>query len=72
VDLSLPSILASTLVGSIGFVLFHYGRKCTRMPQLVSGLTLMLFPMFVPGVAWMLGIAAVILAAFWACLRAGL
>jgi hypothetical protein len=53
-------------------VLFHYGRKTTRMPQLVSGLTLMLFPMFVPGAVWMLGIAAVILAAFWACLRAGM
>ena len=71
-DLSLSSILASTLVGSIGYVLFHYGRKCARMPQLVSGLTLMLFPLFVPGAAWMLGIAAAVLAAFWASLRAGL
>lgn len=71
-DFSLSGILASTLVGSIGFVLFHYGRKTARMPQLVSGLTLMLFPLFVPGAAWMLGIAAVILAGFWACLRAGM
>jgi len=72
VDFSLSGILASTLVGSVGFVLFHYGRKSTRMPQLVSGLTLMIFPLFVPGAAAMLAIAAVILAAFWVCLRAGM
>lgn len=71
-DLSLSGILASTLVGSIGYVLFHYGRKCTRMPQLVSGLTLMLFPFFVTGASWMLSIAALVLALFWVSLRAGL
>jgi hypothetical protein len=72
VDLSLSGILASVLIGAVGYVLFHYGRKCARMPQLVSGLTLMLFPMFVTGAAWMLAIAALILALFWASLRAGL
>ena len=71
-DLSLSGILASTLVGGVGFVLFQYGRKSTRMPQLVSGLTLMLFPLFVPGAAWLLGIASVVLVGFWLCLRAGL
>lgn len=72
VDLSLPGILAATVVGGIGYVLFHYGRKCSRLPQLVTGLTLMLFPLFVSGAGWMLGTAAAVLAAFWLSLRAGL
>ena len=40
-------LLASLLVSSIGFVLFVYGRKLTRLPQLVAGLVLMVFPYFV-------------------------
>jgi hypothetical protein len=32
----------------------------------------MLFPMFVTGAVWMLAIAAVVLALFWASLRAGM
>jgi hypothetical protein len=71
-DLSLPGIVTSFLVGAVGYVLFHYGRKCSRLPQVVSGLTLMLFPMFVGSVAWMLGITALVLVGFWASLRAGL
>lgn len=71
-DLGLSGILASVLIGSVGYVLFHYGRKCARMPQLVSGLTLMLFPLFVTGAARMLAIAAFVLALFWASLRAGM
>ena len=71
-DLSLPGLLASTLVGSVGYVLFHFGRKCARTPQLASGLLLMLFPLFVPSVGWMLGIAALILAGLWGSLRLGL
>ncbi len=71
-DLSLSGILASALIGSVGYVLFHYGRKSARMPQLVSGLTLMLFPLFVTGASWMLAIAALVLALFWVSLRAGM
>jgi hypothetical protein len=71
-DFTLPFLAASFFVGSIGFVMFHYGRKCSRMPQLVGGLALMIFPGFLPGIGWMLGAAATILAATWGCLRAGM
>jgi len=71
VDLSLSGIVTSFLVSSIGYVLFQYGRKCARMPQLVSGLALMVFPVFVPGVAWMLVTSAAILAFLWVGLRTG-
>jgi len=72
VDLSLSGLLTSALIGGDGYVLFHYGRKSARMPQIVSGLTLMLFPMFVTGAVWMVAIAALVLALFWASLRAGM
>ena len=71
-DLSFSGILSSFLVSSIGYVLFHYGRKSARFPQLVSGLVLMVFPVFVPGVAWTLGIAGAVLGLLWAGLRTGI
>ena len=71
VDLSLSGIVASFVVSSVGYVLFHYGRKCARVPQLVSGLALMIFPVFVPGAAWMLGIATAVVALLWVGLRTG-
>ena len=72
VDLSLSGILASFVVSSAGCVLFRYGRKSVRTPQLVSGLALMIFPAFVSGAVLSLSIGAAILALLWLGLRAGL
>ncbi len=72
VDFSASGILASLLISSIGYVLFHYGKKSTRMPQLVSGLVLMIFPTFVSGALLMLSLGAVVLLTLWVGLRAGL
>jgi hypothetical protein len=65
------SILAGLLISSIGFVLFSYGRKMGRAPQIVTGLVLLVFPYFVGSVPWMLGIAALLLGLFWLAMRAG-
>lgn len=65
------SILASLLVSGVGFVLFSYGRKQVRYPQIVAGLVLIVFPYFVTGVLPMLAVAAVILALFVASIRLG-
>ncbi len=71
-DLSASGLLSSLLVSSVGYVLFHYGRKSVRTPQLVSGLVLMVFPAFVSGALLMLSIGAAILLGLWVSLRAGL
>lgn len=71
-DFTLSGILSSLLVGSVGYVLFHYGKRSVRTPQLVSGLVLMVFPTFVSNLSWMFAITALVLAGLWACLRAGL
>jgi hypothetical protein len=71
VDFSPSSLFASLIISSVGFVLFIYGRKQTRMPQLVAGVVLMLFPYVVPGALWMTLVAALILGLLWMALRAG-
>jgi hypothetical protein len=65
------SILASLLVSGVGFVLFTYGRKQTRYPQVFAGLVLIVFPYFVSEVLPMFAIALVILAGVWGAVRAG-
>jgi len=72
VDFSPSGIFASLILSSIGYALFRYGKKCVRMPQLVSGLVLMIFPTFVSGAALMLSLGAVILVGLWFSVRAGL
>jgi hypothetical protein len=71
VDLSAGSLFASLLVSTVGLFLFLYGKKTLRFPQLSSGLVLMIFPYFVPGAGWMLGIAGAVLLGTWALVRAG-
>ncbi len=65
------AFLLSMLIGGVGFVAFAYGKKASRLPQMVAGVTLMVFPYFVSGVAWMLGIAVAVVALMAAAIRAG-
>ena len=69
--LSLESLLASFLVGTIGMGLFMYGKKQARAPQLVVGVALMAYPMFVTSAVWILVIAAALIAGLWTALRTG-
>jgi hypothetical protein len=71
-DLSAGPLIASLLIGTIGFGLFLYGKKAQRMPQLVSGLALMVYPYFVPGLGWMIGVGVLVIAALLAAVRYGL
>jgi hypothetical protein len=70
-DIDASSLLAGLLVSSIGFVLFSYGRKMGRAPQIATGLVLMVFPYFISSVIWMLAIATLLLALFWLAMRSG-
>jgi len=71
VQFDASSILAGMAVSSVGFVLFKYGRKQQRPPQMLGGLLLMVFPYFIPSVIWMLVVGAVICALLWVAVRAG-
>jgi hypothetical protein len=67
-----PGLLFLSLVTSgAGFVLFVYGKKQERWPQLVAGLVLMVYPYFVDTLAMSVGIAAAIVAIMWLAIRQG-
>jgi hypothetical protein len=71
VDFDANALLASLVIGAVGFVAFAYGKRQGRLPQMLAGLVLLIFPYFVSNVLLMLGIAAAVLAALWVAVRAG-
>jgi hypothetical protein len=71
VDLDVSSIVAGFLVSGAGFVLFSYGRKMGRPPQVAVGLVLMVFPYFVPSVLLMFGISAALCGLLYLAVQRG-
>ena len=67
-----PTLLfLSLLTSGAGFVLFVYGKKQDRLPQLLGGIALLVYPYFVSTVTATIAIAAVIVAAVWLAVRQG-
>lgn len=67
-----PNVLFLSLVTSgIGLVLFVYGKKQERAPQLVAGIILMVYPYFVDTLALSVAIAIGIIAIMWLAIRQG-
>ena len=64
-------IFLSLVLSGFGFVLFRYGRKQDRWPQLVAGLALIVYPYFVTSLTTLVGIGALIGVALWYALRLG-
>jgi hypothetical protein len=71
VDIDANVLLASLAVGSIGFVCFAYGKKQGRVPQMLAGVTLFVYPYFVTNALVTVGIAVVVLVALWLAVRLG-
>ena len=67
-----PGLLFLSLVTSgVGFVLFMYGKKQGRGPQLVGGIVLMVYPYFVSSLAMSVGIFIAVVGATWLAVRQG-
>ena len=64
-------IFLSLVPSGVGFVLFKYGKKQDRWPQLVAGLALMLYPYFATSLTTLVGIGALIGVALWYAVRLG-
>lgn len=64
-------LFLSLIPSGAGFVLFVYGKKQDRMPQLVAGLVLMVYPYFATSITMLVGIGAVVVAALWYAVRLG-
>ena len=70
-DLQPGWIVASLIISSVGFILLNYGRKFARVPQIVVGLAMLIYPYFVPGVLANVLVAAGLLALLWVAVRFG-
>lgn len=64
-------LFLSLVIGGIGFVLFVYGKKQGRWPQLVAGVLFMIYPYFTPSISTMLAVGAVFGIVLWWALRRG-
>jgi hypothetical protein len=64
-------LFLSLIPSSIGFVLFVYGKKQERWPQLVAGLLLMVYPYFTDSIAALVGVGIAIVAGVWLAVRGG-
>jgi hypothetical protein len=64
-------LLLSLIPGGIGFVLFVYGKKQQRWPQLIAGLAFMVYPYFTPTTLGLVGVGVVLGAGVWAAVRMG-
>jgi hypothetical protein len=70
-DLYANTILASLFVGLVGMACFTYGRRQGRVPPMVAGAVLIVYPYFVPNLAVMAVVAIAVLASLWGALRLG-
>lgn len=70
-DFSPSSLFASLLVSTIGFVLFRYGRKQERAPQMVAGVVMMVGPYFTASALFTGVLGAAALGGLWWALRIG-
>jgi len=67
-----PTWLFLSLIPSgIGFVLFVYGRKQQRWPQLVAGLVLTVYPYLATSVTSLVIVGTAVCLALWLAIRAG-
>ncbi len=70
-DLDANAILLSLAIGSVGLGFFVYGKKQGRLPQMVAGVLLLVYPYFVSNLVVMAAIGALVLALMWVALRLG-
>ena len=64
-------LFLSLITGGIGFVLFVYGKKQQRWPQLAAGLVFMVYPYFATSLVALLAIGVVIGFVLWYAIRLG-
>ena len=64
-------LFLSLIPGGIGFVLFVYGKKQQRWPQLGAGLALLIYPYFTDSVTALLIVGLAIGVGLFAAIRLG-
>ena len=70
-DINVGELFASFLICSIGLVALMYGKRQGRIPPMLAGLVLLVFPYFVSNLFVMFGIALAVLGGLWGAIRLG-
>ena len=70
-NIDATGLILSLIPSGAGFVLFVYGKKQSRWPQLAGGLLLMVYPYFTPSAPALLGVGAALAAAIYYAIQAG-
>jgi hypothetical protein len=66
------NLIVSMFAGTVGLALLVYGKKQTRIPQMVVGLLMMVYPYFMPNALFTGGVAVVLLGGLVLAVRGGL
>ncbi len=67
-----PGVLfLSLVISGIGLALFSYGRRAQRIPHLITGLILMVYPYFTPTSTQTAVVGGMIGGALWLALYLG-
>lgn len=64
-------LFLSLIPAGIGFVLFVYGKKQGRWPQLVAGVVFMAYPYFTPSLVSLVGVGVGLGVGLWLLVRGG-
>jgi len=70
-DMDPGALMASLLVGLLGSAMFIYGKKQSRLPHMLAGVILCIFPFLVTNPLAVGGIAAAIVALLAAAVHFG-
>jgi hypothetical protein len=64
-------LFVSVVISAVGAAFFVYGKKQGRVPQLIVGIAMMLYPYFITNIWVMIGIGAGLTGLVWAAVRMG-
>ena len=70
-DLDGNSLLASLLVGLVGAAVLMYGKRQGRVPAIVVGAVMVVYPYFIGNAIVVIAIAAALVLALWGAGRLG-
>lgn len=71
-NLDASTLIVGLFVSAVGFVLFRYGKTQQRIPHVVFGLLLMIYPYFTGGWVLTLAIGVALVTALWLMVRSGM
>lgn len=70
-DIDLNLLVLMLIPSGIGFVLFVYGKKQQRIPQMIAGVGFMIYPYFTPTIASTILVGLALGAGLWFALQQG-